>query len=95
MLMNMLMCSLLTTYQDEERWPIDYGKASASLVRHGSPLTLAPNPDPNPGPSPNPNPNPNPNLNPHPPQVLPGTTIPWPPRAGGGGLPVPRFKSLQ
>ena len=28
-------------------------------------------------------------------QVLPGTTIPWPPRAGGGGLPVPRFKSLQ
>tara|TARA_B100000787_G_scaffold114729_1_gene85530 strand:- start:342 stop:482 length:141 start_codon:yes stop_codon:yes gene_type:complete len=25
------------TFQDEERWPIDYGKASASLVRHGSP----------------------------------------------------------
>ena len=41
MLMNMLMCSLLPTFQDEERWPIDYGKASASLVRHGSPLTLA------------------------------------------------------
>ena len=26
------------TFQDEERWPIDYGKARASLVRHGFPL---------------------------------------------------------
>ena len=26
------------SFQDEERWPIDYGKARASLVRHGFPL---------------------------------------------------------
>ena len=37
------------TFQDEERWPIDYGKASASLVRHGSPNpSLHPDPNPNP-----------------------------------------------
>ena len=37
------------TFQDEERWPIDYGKASASLVRHGSPYSsLHPDPNPNP-----------------------------------------------
>ena len=28
-------------------------------------------------------------------QVLPGTTLSWPPRAGGDGLPIPLFNSAQ